>query len=42
MNCSEACTYQRCENMAKENDDIEEDDDILEQFSDDDYVFLSF
>ena len=32
--------------MAKENEDIEEDDDLLEQFSDDDDqfndVFLSF
>ena len=40
-------SYQGCENMAKEIDDIEEDDDLLQQFSDDDYhfdddVFLSF
>ena len=40
-------THQGCENMAKEIDDIEEDDDLLQQFSDDDYhfdddVFLSF
>ena len=47
LNCSEACTYQGCQNMAKEIEDIEEDDVPLEQFSDngdhfDDYVFLSF
>ena len=42
LNCSEACTYEGCENMAKENGSIEEDDHLLEQFSDDDDVFLSF
>ena len=45
--CSEACTCQGYKNMAKESDDVEEDDDLLEQFSDeddhfDDDVFLSF
>ena len=39
LNCSEDCSYQRCENMAKESDDIEEDDDLLEQFNDDDDHF---
>ena len=39
LNCSEPCTYQGCENMAKESDDIEEDDDLLEQFNDDDDHF---
>ena len=29
LNFSEACTYQECENMAKQSDDIEEDDDLL-------------
>ena len=42
LNCWEACTYQGCKNMAKESDDINEDDDLLEQFSDDGDVFLSF
>ena len=33
LNCSEACTYQGCQNMAKESDNGDHFDD---------YVFLSF
>ena len=39
LNCSEDCTYQECENVGKESDDIKEDNDLSEQFSDDDDHF---
>ena len=39
---SEACTHEGCKNMGKEIVDIKEYDELLEHFSDDNDVFLSF